>query len=89
MKITDVPNDAFNAEPTPVPTRVVPDWDALLKVLEVKGFVVLESDDLRITATGEEAPPVKNFNNFVRMNRRKKLFTKRITRTRWVCVLGE
>lgn len=90
MKITDVPNDAFNAEPTPIPTKVVPDWDALLSVLTTKGFVVLEADELRIAKSGsQEAVNVKNFNNYVRITARQKLLTKRITATRWVCVLGD
>ena len=90
MKITDVPNDAFNAEPTPIPTKVVPDWDALLSVLTTNGFVVLEADELRITKSGsQEAVNVKNFNNYVRMTKRRQLLTKRITTTRWVCVLGD
>ena len=90
MKITDVPNDAFNAEPTPIPTKVVPDWDALLSVLTTSGFVVLEADELRIAKSGsQEAVNVKNFNNYVRMTKRRQLLTKRITTTRWVCVLGE
>lgn len=90
MKITDVPNDAFTAEPTPIPTKVVPDWNALLSVLTTSGFVVLEADEFRVTKHGvQEAVNVKNFNNYVRMTKRRQLLTKRITTTRWVCVLGE
>jgi hypothetical protein len=90
VKITDVPNDAFTAEPTPIPTKVVPDWDALLSVLTTNGFVVLEADELRTAKSGsQEAVNVKNFNNYVRMTKRRQLLTKRISNTRWVCVLGE
>lgn len=90
MKIQDVPKQAFTAEPTPIPTKVVPDWDALLSVLTTNGFVVLESDELRIAKSGsQEAVNVKNFNNYVRMTKRRQLLTKRISNTRWVCVLGE
>ena len=90
MKITDVPNDAFTAEPTPIPTKVVPDWNALLSVLTTSGFVVLEADEFRVTKHGvQEAVNVKNFNNYVRMTKRRQLLTKRISDTRWVCVLGE
>jgi hypothetical protein len=90
MRIQDVPKQAFTAEPTPIPTKVVPDWDALLSVLTTKGFVVLEADGLRIAKSGsQEAVNVKNFNNYVRITARQKLLTKRITATRWVCVLGD
>ena len=88
MKITDVPKQAFTAEPTPIPMRPIPDWDALLSVLIAKGFVVLEADELRIAKSGsQEAVNVKNFNNYVRMTKRRQLLTKRISDTRWVCIL--
>ncbi len=90
MKLQEVPHQAFTAEPTPIPTKVVPDWDALLSVLTTNGFVVLEADELRIAKSGsQEAVNVKNFNNYVRMTKRRQLLTKRISNTRWVCVLGE
>ena len=90
MKIQDVPKQAFTAEPTPIPTKVVPDWDALLSVLTTNSFVVLEADELRTAKSGsQEAVNVKNFNNYVRMTKRRQLLTKRISDTRWVCTLGE
>jgi hypothetical protein len=90
MKLQEVPHQAFTAEPTPIPTKVVPDWNALLSVLTAKGFIVLEVDEFRVTKHGvQEAVNVKNFNNYVRMTKRRQLLTKRITTTRWVCVLGE
>ena len=90
MKLQEVPHQAFTAEPTPIPTKVVPDWNALLSVLTAKGFIVLEADEFRVTKNGvQEAVNVKNFNNYVRMTKRRQLLTKRITTTRWVCVLGE
>ena len=90
MKLQEVPHQAFTAEPTPIPTKVVPDWNALLSVLTAKGFIVLEADGFRVTKHGvQEAVNVKNFNNYVRMTKRRQLLTKRITTTRWVCVLGD
>ena len=90
MKITDVPKQAFTAEPTPIPMKSVPDWDALYSVLMDEAFIVLEADELRISKNGsQEAVNVKNFNNYVRMTKRRQLLTKRITTTRWVCVLGD
>ena len=88
MKIQDVPKQAFNAEPTPIPTKSVPDWDALYSVLMDEAFIVLEADELRISKNGsQEAVNVKNFNNYVRITKRRQLLTKRISDTRWVCIL--
>lgn len=88
MKITDVPKQAFNAEPTPIPMKSVPDWDALYSVLMDEAFIVLEADELRISKNGsQEAVNVKNFNNYVRITKRRQLLTKRISDTRWVCML--
>ena len=89
MKITDVPKQAFTAEPTPIPMRPIPDWDALYSVLMDEAFIVLEADELRISKNGsQEAVNVKNFNNYVRIIKRRQLLTKRISHTRWVCILG-
>lgn len=88
MKIQDVPKQAFNAEPTPIPMKSVPDWDALYSVLMDEAFIVLEADELRISKNGsQEAVNVKNFNNYVRITKRRQLLTKRISDTRWVCML--
>ena len=88
MKITDVPKQAFTAEPTPIPMKSVPDWDALYSVLMDEAFIVLEADKFRVTRHGvQEAVNVKNFNNYVRMTKRQQLLTKRISDTRWVCIL--
>jgi hypothetical protein len=90
MKIKDVPKAAFNAVPTQIPTKLVPDWEELYQVLSDEGFVVLEADELRVARNGvEEAKNIKNFNNFVRTCKRRPLLTKRISITRWVCVLGD
>lgn len=88
MKISEVPNKAFTVPPTPIPTKVVPDWDALYQILVKRGFVVIESIDIRMTSIGaEECVPVKSFNNHVRLTQGKRLLTKRISATRWYCTL--
>lgn len=88
MKITDVPEAAFTAKPTPIPMKSVPDWDALYTVLMDEAFIVLEADEFRVAKNGsQEAVNVKNFNNYVRITKRRQLLTKRISNTRWVCML--
>lgn len=88
MKLSDVPEQAFTAAPTPIPTKVVPDWDALYQILLKQGFVIIESNEIRIAAgSGDECVPVKGFNNHVRLSKGVPLRTKRITGTKWFCCL--
>jgi hypothetical protein len=88
MRMSDVPKKAFTAKPTPIPQKLVNDWEALYEVTRKRGFVVIESTDLRMSVIGaEECVPVKNFNNYVRIVKRERLYTKRISENRWVCVL--
>lgn len=87
MKLSDIPEQAFTAAPTPVPTKAVPDWDALYQILLKQGFVIIESNEIRTAAgSGEECIPVKGFNNHVRA-KGQRLHTKRITGTKWFCCL--
>ena len=87
MKIADVPEHAWGAV-TPIPTKIVPDWDALHQTLLEQGFVVIESDAIRTTSLGvDECVPVKAFNCHLRLTKKVKLRTKRITKTRWFCTL--
>lgn len=86
MKLNDVPDRAFSAKPTPIPVKEVPDWDALYQVLLRRGFVIIESDDLRMTTNGsEECIPVKQFNCHLRLVKGVRLLTKRIGANRWYC----
>jgi hypothetical protein len=89
MKISDVPACAFaRRAATPIPTKVVPDWDALYQTLLAQDFVIIESDVIRKTAQGvDECVLVKAFNSHVRITQKVKLYTKRITKTRWFCTL--
>ena len=89
MKISNVPDHAFTQHAaTPIPTKVVPDWDALFQTLIEQGFVIIESDVVRKTTLGnDECGLVKSFNSHVRTTKKLKLYTKRITKTRWFCTL--
>lgn len=88
MKINDVPPWAYDAPSTTLPTKVVYDWDALHRLLVAQGFVIIESDELRVTSTGaEECVPVKQFNCHIRSIKKLRLLTKRISETRWFCTL--
>ena len=86
MKISEVPSAAFTAAPTPIPMKMVPNWDALYQILMQQGFVIIESIDVRTTSVGgEECVQVKSFNNHVRLTQGSRLQTKRISATRWYC----
>jgi hypothetical protein len=90
MRVADIPDTAFSAPATPVPTKTVTvyDWDALHQTLITEGFVVLESDDVRINTNGtEDSAVVKCFNSHLRITKKLKLKTRRITKTRWYCTL--
>ena len=87
MKVADVPDHAWGAI-TPIPTKVVPDWDALHQTLIAQGFVVIESDVMRTTSIGaDECVLVKAFNSHRRTVKKEKLYTRRITKSRWFCTL--
>jgi len=90
MKISEVPNEAWVlTPPTPIPQKMVVmyDWDALYQTIQEKGFIIIESDEIRVMPSGtEECIPVKAFNSYLH-NRRVALRTKRIGATRWYCTL--
>ena len=88
MKSEEVPKKAWGASSTPIPMKMVYDWEALLTILEKRKFVIIESYEMRITKNGaEECIPVKAFNAFVRSTKGKQLRTKRLSQTRWFCTL--
>jgi hypothetical protein len=92
MRIADVPQAAFIKKATKVPTKVViaPDWEALYKLIEKKGFVIIECEEseLRLTTSlGYEAPVVKAFNSWCHMRHKHNIKTKRIGATRWFVAL--
>jgi len=88
MKSEEVPKKAWDASPTPIPMKMVHDWEALLTILEKRNFIIIKSNEIRITKNGvEECIPVKAFNAFVRNVKKKQLRTKRLTRTKWFCAL--
>lgn len=88
MKIAEIPETALSAPPTPIPTVVMYDWEALFNTLQTQGFIVIESDNLRLTSKGaDECVPVKMFNSYVRQNKHIPLRTKRISKFRWFCTL--
>jgi len=90
MRFRDIPVAAWDAEPTPIPTKTVVeyDWDAMHRILETQGFVIIESKEIRVTSIGaDECVPVKQFNCYMRSTKKTKLFTRRLSNTRWVCTL--
>jgi hypothetical protein len=92
MRIVDVPQAAFIKKAIKVPTKVVvtPDWEALYKLIEKKGFVIIECEEseLRLTTSlGYEAPVVKAFNSWCHNHHKHNIKTKRIGATRWFVAL--
>jgi hypothetical protein len=88
MRFKDIPDAALHATATPIPTKLAYDWDEMQRILETQGFVVIESEDTRIVGNGaEECVQVKMFNGHMRQTKKMKLYTKRLGKNRWVCVL--
>lgn len=88
MKSSEVPQAAYEAAPVRIPTREVPDWDALYHIMAKRGFIVIEGREIRATNIGgEESVLVKTFNNYVRNVKNMKLRTRRLSKYRWVCTL--
>lgn len=88
MKFIDVPPWAYDAPSTAIPTKEVYDWDALHQLIVAQGFVIIESDEVRLTPrNAEECVPVKMFNSHMRTIKKLRLKTRRIGATRWYCTL--
>lgn len=88
MRISEIPNEAYTAQPTPVPQKIMYDWDALYAIVQDKGFIIIESDVVRVLPSGaEESVLVKAFNSHLRQTKSIGLRTKRISKTRWYCTL--
>ena len=84
MKASEVPDKAWDAKSTPIPTTVVYDWDALFAIMQAQGFVIISSDNIR----GEhDCVEVKAFNSHLRGKYNLRLRTKRLTQSRWFCTL--
>ena len=84
MKLSEIPANAFVASPTPIPTKVAYDWDALYAILVHRGFVIIESDRVRGL---HDCVEVKAFNSHLRQIKKAKLKTKRISENKWYCTL--
>ena len=88
MRFDDIPSTAYTAAPTPVPTKVTYDWQALHETLKAQGFVIIESDQIRaLPSGGVESALVKMFNSHLRQTAGVRLKTKRISVHRWYCTL--
>ncbi len=91
MRLADVKPQAWGARPCPIPTKMVPDFEALFETLNTQGWLVLEPPpiDHRETATGAlESKIVKDFKNWMINNPRLMLSHRRIGEYRWYLTIG-
>jgi hypothetical protein len=91
MRMADVKPQAWGARPCPIPTRMVPDFEALFDILNAQGWLVLEPPpiDHRETAIGAlESKIVKDFKNWMINNPRLMLNHRRIGEYRWYITIG-
>jgi len=89
MKIDEIPKNLLRARATPIPTRAVPDWDALYTTMLRKGYVIIDEGELYASHSSAalQNTMVKAFNCHVRGIRNERLRTKRIGVNRWFCCL--
>ena len=91
MRLADVREDAWKVRAHPIPTKMVPDFEALFDDLNTQGWLVLEPPpiDHRVTTLDVlESKLVKDFKNWLINNRRLMLNTKRIGQYRWYLTIG-
>lgn len=91
MKAKEIPDAAWAAPGTEIPTKLAPDWDALYETLAAQGWIVLEPppEDRRETANGScESKMFKDFRNYAMYNRKVMLNARRIGLNRWYVVIG-
>ena len=91
MRLADVREDAWVSRAHHIPTKIVPDFEALFDDLDTRGWLVLEPPpvDHRITSLGVlESKIIKDFKNWMLNNRRLMLSHKRIGQYRWYLTIG-
>lgn len=91
MKMSEVKSEAWGARPHAIPTKMVPDFDALFATLETRGWLVLEPPpiDHRLTPLGAlESKIVKDFKNWMINNKRLMLSHRRMGEYRWYLTIG-
>ena len=90
MRLSEVPHKAFFADPIEIPTKIVYDWEPLLKQIKDTGFAIIEGEahELRVNWNGsEENMKVKALNAWYYSKTKQCIRTKRIGKTRWfVCL---
>jgi hypothetical protein len=91
MRLADVKDEAWNVRPHPIPTKMVPDFDALFHDLNTRGWLVLEPPpvDHRVTTLGAvESKIIRDFKNWLMNNPRLMLNSRRIGQYRWYLTIG-
>lgn len=91
MRLSEIPEDAWKAQASPIPTKIVVDNEALCAALESKGWLLLEPPaiDHRTTKQGAvESKILKDFKNWVINNKGVMLSTRRVGQHRWFVAFG-
>lgn len=91
MRLADIPDEAWKSRASPIPTKMVPDFDAMFDALNAQGWLVLEPPaiDHRETTIGAlESKVVKDFKNWMINNKGFMLNHRRIGQYRWYIIVG-
>lgn len=91
MKMSEIKEEAWKARAHAIPTKMVPDWDALFQSLEASGWLVLEPPaiDHRETTLGVlESKLIRDFRNWAINNKSLSIQFRRIGEYRWYLTVG-
>lgn len=87
----NIPDEALTAAPTPVPTKMMQDNQALYEQVK-RGWVVIYTavEDLRTNASGvAESPAAKNLVSYVSAHKLPRVSVRRMSETRWFVSMAE
>lgn len=91
MRIDEIRWDAWDVTPSAIPTKMVPDFEALFNKLEKEAWLVLQTPpiDHRTSPNGSlESKLVKDFKNWTMNNKGLMLNHRHIGQYRWYIVIG-
>ena len=87
MKWSDVPTEVLEAQAVYPPVKLVVDHDAWFDMLQKQKWMLIQTDPRENIPSGNAM--IKAFNCHVRIVKKMKLRTKKLSMTEWVVGLGD
>lgn len=85
MKWGDIPDEVLDKEAIYPPVKLVVDNDALFHLLKQQKWLVIQTDPHEDNPSGNAT--IKAFNCYVRITKRMRLLTKRLSTDKWIVTL--